>query len=148
MRRKILLALYEHSRPGEGEYLDTSELFKRLKLEDLVEYWEDIRYLHDEEYVDGTPVPYMRQGYMPRVRLTAKGLAVAEDPEKLDRAFPGDPARHAVEAFLKSYRLELEKALVADEEKERIFLHLERLASHPVGMRVLEKVLTSREAGG
>lgn len=140
-RRSILKALYERHRDDACAAVETSALVRELGIEDLKEFWENVRFLHDEEYLDGTPVPYMREGYLERARITRKGIEIMDNAEELDRVFPVDPEHLVVEEFLHEARLGFERSGLSDDEKEKLFLHLEKLAAHPGALKVLHEVL-------
>ncbi len=141
VRRNILNALYEHHRDDAHASVETSALVRELGIDDLKEFWEDVRFLHDEAYLDGTPVPYMREGYLERAKITRKGIDLVDNPAELDRAFPVDPEHLVVEEFLHEARLGFERSGLSGDEKERLFLHLEKLAAHPGALKVLHEVL-------
>lgn len=141
VRRNILRALYEHYRDSGHSSMETSALIRKLGIDDLKEFWEDVRLLHDEEYIEGTPVPYKREGYLERARITKKGMGLVDDPAVLDLVFPADPEHVVVEEFLREARLGFERASMSDDEKEQLFLHLEKLAAHPGALKVLYEVL-------
>lgn len=141
VRREVLSRLYNHSRAGSGSSMESAELIRNMGIEDLTEFWEDVRFLHDEEYIDGTPVPFMRKGYLERAKITKKGVDLLDNSSELDRVFPVDPEHVIVDEFLREARLGFERADMSGEEKEHLFLHLEKLAAHPGSLKVLYGVL-------
>jgi len=90
IRRKILAALYACHQSEAFCPLKTSDLIGKLGLDDEEEFLQALQYLHDEEYIKGTFVPYLRQGYFETARITKKGVKVIDNPEELDRLFPAD----------------------------------------------------------
>jgi hypothetical protein len=140
-RRKILRTLYDNHRENSQSSMESSELIRRMGVTDLTEFWEDVQHLHDEEYIDGTPVPFQRPGFLERASLTPRGISLMDNPAELDRLFPLDLLHVVVEGFLRDMRLEFEKSEMSDDEKEQLFLCLERLAGHPVAASLMSRVL-------
>ena len=100
-----------------------------------------VQFLHDEEYVEGTPVPFERKGYLKSARISRKGVDLMDDPVECERMFPVKGVTAAVDAFLYEMRLELEGAELPDGEKTELFERLRRFTSHPLAARALNAVL-------
>jgi hypothetical protein len=140
-RREILSVLFQYHKLNGNEVMDTDALFKAVGTSDETQFWDDLQFLHDEEYVEGTPVPFERKGYLKGGRITRKGVDLMDDPVECERMFPVKGITAAVDAFLYEMRLELEGAELPDEEKTELFERLRKFTSHPLAARALNAVL-------
>jgi hypothetical protein len=159
-RREILSVLFQYHKLNGNEVMDTDALVKAVGTDDETQFWGDLQFLHDEEYVEGTPVPFERKGYLKSARISRKGVDLMDDPVECERMFPVKGVTAAVDAFLYKMRLELEKGVTAavdaflykmrlelegaelpDEEKTELFERLRRFTSHPLAARALNAVL-------
>jgi hypothetical protein len=140
-RREILSVLFQYHKLNGNEVMDTDALVKAVGTDDETQFWGDLQFLHDEEYVEGTPVPFERKGYLKSARISRKGVDLMDDPVECERMFPVKGVTAAVDAFLYKMRLELEGAELPDEEKTELFERLRRFTSHPLAARALNAVL-------
>jgi hypothetical protein len=140
-RREILSVLFQYHKLNGNEMMDTDALFKAVGTDDESQFWDDLQFLHDEEYVEGTPVPFERKGYLKGARITRKGVDLMADPVECELMFPVKGVTAAVDAFLYEMRLELEGAELPDEEKTELFERLRKFTSHPLAARALNAVL-------
>lgn len=141
IRRKILEALYRCHKAEAFCPLKTTDLREQIGLEDEEAFLKALQYLHDEEYVKGIYVPYLRQGYFESARITEKGVDAMERPGELDRLFPAGPRSKAVENFVEDFRREVLRADISDEEKERL---LECITS-PIVNRIISRILPEKK---
>ncbi len=141
IRRKILDALYRCHKAEAFCPLKTTDLREQIGLEDEEEFLKALQYLHDEEYVKGIYVPYLRQGYFESARITEKGVDTMERPGELDRLFPAGPVSKAVENFVEDFRREVYRADISNEEKERL---LECITS-PIVTRIISRILPEKK---
>jgi hypothetical protein len=141
LRRRILLPLYELYLKGGNGPMAEPKLMTSSGANDEVQFREELRFLHDEGYVEGTPVPFQPHGYLKSVSLTRKGAHLMDTPGELDRQFPVGPVNQVTDLFLHQMRIEFEKSDLSDDEKEQFFLLLEKFAANPKAAAILFNVL-------
>ncbi len=143
LRRRLLKALHTQYLEDERATTPASKLREVTGADDEVQLWEDVRFLHDEEYITGTPVPFERDGYLEDIAISLRGARLMDDPAGLDRAFPVDDVHLAVDRFLHQMRLEFERADMDEDEKEQFFLYLEKFSANPGAASVLYRVINT-----
>ncbi len=140
IRRKILEALYRCHKAEAFCPLKTAELRGQIGLEDEEEFLKALQFLHDEEYIKGTFVPYLRQGYFESARITKKGVDTVDDPAAMSRLFPTDPKSSKIERFFEDFRSEVHKADLPKEEKERLL----EFISAPAVSEIISRIIPDR----
>jgi hypothetical protein len=146
-RRKILEALYSLHLENPSGAVDSDDLLHLLGFDDMEAYYEDLQFLFEEEYVEGTPVPFLHRGYLRNARITQKGAAVVSNTGELDRAFPVDRENEAVEAFVESLRQAVQNADMSSYDKETVLEELAKFLSLPKARDILAGVLLKRAWG-
>jgi len=141
LRRRILLPLYELYVRGDNGSLEGKKLLASSGVADEVQFREELRFLHDEGFVEGTTSPLLPQGELERVTITKKGVHALDTPGELDRLFPVGPVHQVADLFLQQIRMEFERSDLTDDEKEQFFLLLEKFAANPRAATILFNVL-------
>lgn len=142
LRRRILKALYDfHKGAGHGS-VKARELMVIVRPDSEPEFFESLQYLHDEDYIEGEPLPYEPQGYIENAKLAPKGVELLDNPAELDRVFPVGKEQEKADIFFESLRMEIEAAEISSEEKEVLLVRFRELFSHPAVPVILSKALT------
>lgn len=141
IRRKVLEALYRCHKAEAFCPLKTSDLREQIGLDDEEEFLIALQFLHDEEYIEGIFVPYLRQGYFESARITRKGVDVVDRPAEMDRLFPANPKNEKIERFVEDFRREVNRADISNEEKERLL----EFISSPVVSEIISRIIPEKK---
>jgi hypothetical protein len=143
-RRRILESLYGFHREDQRRSIGARDLMELLGLDDEEAFYEDLQYLHDEDYVEGPAVPFEHKGYLKRARITQKGADLIDNPEELERLFPVDRPHARAEEFVETLRQAVNNSDIPADDKETILEDLARLLSRPGARDILAGALAEK----
>jgi hypothetical protein len=137
----ILRSLYDFHKTAPQGSVRARHLLELLGADDEEGFFSALQSLHDEEYIEGTFLPYERQGFFESVRITPRGVDLVDNPGEFQRLFPPSREHAALDAFTRDFLDEVKKADIPEKDKESVTAWYRESMSLPALKAVLSRAL-------